>query len=60
MNLDASDAELVARAASSENAGENEDGGRESALTLKRARDLDIGAAKAEWRVGEGIIAVYA
>jgi hypothetical protein len=53
INLDASDPVNVA---SSENAEE----GRESALTLEGARDVDVGAVKAEWKVSEGIITVYA
>jgi hypothetical protein len=32
----------------------------DSALTLKRVRDLDVGEAKAEWRVEEGVIVIHA
>jgi hypothetical protein len=55
VNLDASDAEIAATF-SKEGGGD----GMESALTLKRMRDLDVGEAKAEWRVGEGVVVVYA
>jgi len=58
-----SDAELVATFSTSSNSQEGE--GKEatpaeSALTLKRVRDLDVGDASAEWRVAEGVIVVYA
>lgn len=63
VNLDASDAELIALSSASRN-GNNlvstEGDDVPSALTLKRARDLDIGGAKAEWRVAEGVIVIYA
>ncbi|KAF7974219.1 hypothetical protein HWV62_13199 [Athelia sp. TMB] len=49
--LDAPDAELAARSGA---------GGAEGALGLKRARDLDVEVARAEWRVGEGLLVVYA
>ena len=34
--------------------------GAENALTLKRARDLDVGLARAEWRVSEGCLVIVA
>ena len=55
VNLDASDAEIAATFSS-----DGEGKGMESALTLKRLRDLDVGEARAEWRVGEGVVVVYA
>lgn len=71
INLDASDAELMATFSKSEhdsafsNAEFNNGNGGEkslvdSALTLKRVRDLDVEGAKAEWRVGEGILIINA
>lgn len=35
-------------------------GSADSALTLKRLRDLDVDSAKAEWRVADGVIVVFA
>ena len=75
LNLDASDAELIATFSKSKydsafsNAkfnGNSEDsiGGEkslvDSVLMLKRMRDLDVDGAKAEWRVGEGILVINA
>lgn len=65
VNLDASDAEIVATFSDAEDVSRlDADGtkgkGAESALTLKRIRDLELGNASAEWRVGEGVIVVYA
>ncbi|KIM77387.1 hypothetical protein PILCRDRAFT_12029 [Piloderma croceum F 1598] len=57
VNLDASDAEIAATFSKEGGAGED---GMESALTLKRMRDLDVQEARAEWRVGEGVVVVYA
>ncbi|KZP06871.1 hypothetical protein FIBSPDRAFT_876069 [Athelia psychrophila] len=55
--LDAPDAELVAATAHLDSdRGSWETG----ALGLKRARDLDVEGAKAEWRVEEGCLVVYA
>ncbi len=31
-----------------------------AALTLKRERPLDVDGARAEWRVGEGLLVIYA
>lgn len=65
--LDASDAELVALNAQME---KDEADGSESgatagswetgALGLKRARDLDVDGARAEWLVADGCVVVYA
>jgi hypothetical protein len=65
VNLEASDAELVATLSATASSDTKETGGKEgnpadSALTLKRARDLEVGDANAEWRVGEGVIVIYA
>jgi hypothetical protein len=55
VNLNASDAEIAATF-SKEGSGD----GMESALRLKRMRNLDVQEAKAEWRVGERVVVVYA
>ena len=34
--------------------------GAENVLTLKRARDLDVDRARAEWRVNEGCLVIVA
>lgn len=72
VNLDASDAELMATFSRSESDSafanpefNSEDGsGRrsmvDSALTLKRIRDLEVSSARAEWRVAEGILVILA
>jgi len=61
VNLDASDAEIVATFSDAEGVSRLDDGARaESALTLKRVRDLEVDNASAEWRVGEGVVVVYA
>ena len=40
--------------------GENGEESGRSALTLKRERALDVDGAKAEWRVAEGLLVIYA
>lgn len=35
-------------------------GSADSALTLKRVRDLDVASASAEWRVAEGVLVIFA
>ena len=54
VDLDMSDAELVSIG------GEGGCGDGENALTLKRMRDLDVDMATAEWRVGDGVVVLYA
>ncbi|KZP06868.1 hypothetical protein FIBSPDRAFT_966064, partial [Athelia psychrophila] len=63
--LDAPDAEPVAASAHLDSDGTTTatagGGGWEAgALGLKRARDLDVEGARAEWRVEEGCLVVYA
>ncbi|KZP30164.1 hypothetical protein FIBSPDRAFT_850894 [Athelia psychrophila] len=63
--LDVPDAELVAASAHLDSDGTTAatagGGGWETgALGLKRARDLDVEGARAEWRVEEGCLVVYA
>lgn len=76
LNLDASDAELMAtfsepkydsyfsNAELNRNGKDSSISGRnslvDSALMLKRMRNLDVDGAKAEWRVGEGILVINA
>ncbi|KAJ6524476.1 PIH1 family [Mycena capillaripes] len=50
INLSVSDAEIVAKS----------DGPPEGALMLKRARELDVDNATAEWRVSDGVLVVVA
>ncbi|OJT01579.1 PIH1 domain-containing protein 1 [Trametes pubescens] len=45
--------------AADEQGAEAEKSGR-AALTLKRERPLDVDGARAEWRVGEGLLVIYA
>ncbi|EGO20361.1 hypothetical protein SERLADRAFT_453038 [Serpula lacrymans var. lacrymans S7.9] len=52
INLDTADAELTAIFSKC--------GSSDSALTLKRMRDLDVDGANAEWRVAEETIVIYA
>ncbi|KAG6332786.1 hypothetical protein ID866_6305 [Astraeus odoratus] len=52
INLSALDAELTATF--------SETGSAEQALTLKRKRDLDVDNARAEWRVADKTIVLYA
>ncbi|KAI0063296.1 hypothetical protein BV25DRAFT_1802318 [Artomyces pyxidatus] len=56
VDLDLPDAAL-AKALALEGAGPH---GTEQGLMLKRARDLDVDGARAEWRVAEGRLVLYA
>ena len=67
LDLTASDADILALFSRSSNSptskatgGENGEEGGRSALTLKRERALDVDGAKAEWRVAEGLLVIYA
>ncbi|KAL0952349.1 hypothetical protein HGRIS_006629 [Hohenbuehelia grisea] len=62
VRLDIPDAEIVANTRSlySSSRPESSDQAPNNALTLKRQRDLDVDGARAEWRVQEGILVVYA
>ena len=65
VNLDLSDAEIVSLASSAASAslhGTVEEKAVEpnNTLTLKRQRNLDVDEAKAEWRIGEGILLLTA
>ncbi|KZT03324.1 uncharacterized protein LAESUDRAFT_729351 [Laetiporus sulphureus 93-53] len=53
LNLDLSDAQIS-------DAAKLSDASAAQALTLKRQRDLDVDNARAEWRVGEGRLVIYA
>ncbi|KAG5650153.1 hypothetical protein H0H81_000519 [Sphagnurus paluster] len=55
VDLTRSDAELVALAGSSPSS----DSGATNALTLKRQRALDVAGARAEWRLGEGMLVLF-
>ena len=64
LDLTASDADILAlfsRSSTSKTTGgqNGEESGR-SALTLKRERVLDVDGARAEWRVAEGLLVIYA
>jgi hypothetical protein len=48
IDLALSDAEIVAR------------GGGDAALKLKRERALDVDGARAEWRVADGMLVLFA
>ena len=67
LDLTASDADILALFSRSSNSptstptgGENGEESERSALTLKRERALDVDGARAEWRVAEGLLVVYA
>ncbi|PFH49998.1 hypothetical protein AMATHDRAFT_96732, partial [Amanita thiersii Skay4041] len=61
INLDLSDAEIVARASLSAAAQQQPDSSKVSGttLTLKRQRDFDVDGARAEWRVADPVLVVF-
>ncbi|KAI0717680.1 pre-RNA processing PIH1/Nop17-domain-containing protein [Cerioporus squamosus] len=62
LDLSAPDADILALFARSSNssAKDGEKGSGHAALLLKRERALDVDGARAEWRVAEGLLVVYA
>ena len=67
LDLTASDADILALFSRSANSstskatgGQNGEESGRSVLTLKRERALDVDGARAEWRVAEGLLVIYA
>ncbi|TFK83862.1 hypothetical protein K466DRAFT_655013 [Polyporus arcularius HHB13444] len=60
LDLAASDADILALFAGASDTQGGEQGSGHAALLLKRERALDVDGARAEWRVAEGLLVVYA